>query len=396
MDYITIAQAASNWGVSSRRVYKYLEDNRIEGAVRYGAAWLIPQNAEKPGDPRKIMKTSQHDLRDDLSLAIGQTFHPVPRDDPYKLMNSITDETLRLLPEALIAYMKGDFERVIYSYDKSEGNGAAKLILSMGAIPAAISLGDYSLYLEVEKWLKSIAKPGQDAGVAAYAELALATGYVGASALSMVPEWLKIGDLTELHPLVRYEANVKRAEYYKCLKKYDSMLDIAQTTLSLLGTMSSCNQFSSTEINLLIRCAMACHCLGRDDEAKRWLMGAMRLALPHGFITPFAETITTLGGLTEVCLKEAFPKWHDAVLEQGTRTIRNWVTFHNRFTKDNISIILTVQETHVASLAARKIPRAEIARRLHYSEGWVNKTIADIYEKLMVNNRDELANYILP
>jgi len=54
MDYITVRQAVEKWGVSERWVHKLLEDGRIEGAVRFGRAWMIPKDAQKPADARKI------------------------------------------------------------------------------------------------------------------------------------------------------------------------------------------------------------------------------------------------------------------------------------------------------------------------------------------------------
>lgn len=52
-DYISVkGQAAQKWGISERRIQKLCEQQRIEGAVRFGHAWAIPQTAEKPQDKR--------------------------------------------------------------------------------------------------------------------------------------------------------------------------------------------------------------------------------------------------------------------------------------------------------------------------------------------------------
>ena len=56
MDYITAQQATEKWGVSLRWVQVYLKNGRIEGAIRFGHAWMIPNNADKPIDPRKNKK----------------------------------------------------------------------------------------------------------------------------------------------------------------------------------------------------------------------------------------------------------------------------------------------------------------------------------------------------
>ena len=47
-------QAAEKWGISARRVQKLCEDNRIPGAVKFSRVWLIPKDAEKPVDGRRI------------------------------------------------------------------------------------------------------------------------------------------------------------------------------------------------------------------------------------------------------------------------------------------------------------------------------------------------------
>ena len=53
MDYISSQQAADKWGVSLRHVQALLKHDRIDGAVRFGHAWMIPKDAPKPEDRRK-------------------------------------------------------------------------------------------------------------------------------------------------------------------------------------------------------------------------------------------------------------------------------------------------------------------------------------------------------
>lgn len=52
MNYITVAEAAEKWGISERRIQKLCEENRIDGAVKFGRSWAIPKNAQKPVDAR--------------------------------------------------------------------------------------------------------------------------------------------------------------------------------------------------------------------------------------------------------------------------------------------------------------------------------------------------------
>ena len=51
--YLSIREAAEKWGVSERRVQQYCLNGRIPGAERFANAWVIPDTATKPTDPRK-------------------------------------------------------------------------------------------------------------------------------------------------------------------------------------------------------------------------------------------------------------------------------------------------------------------------------------------------------
>ncbi|MVB10219.1 hypothetical protein CAFE_08970 [Caprobacter fermentans] len=52
LDYISVEQASDKWEISKRRIQKLCEENRIDGAVRFGRAWAIPKDAPKPADGR--------------------------------------------------------------------------------------------------------------------------------------------------------------------------------------------------------------------------------------------------------------------------------------------------------------------------------------------------------
>jgi len=52
MDYMTVKQTAEKWGVSPRWVQALIKKGRIDGVARFGHAWMIPKNAEKPRDTR--------------------------------------------------------------------------------------------------------------------------------------------------------------------------------------------------------------------------------------------------------------------------------------------------------------------------------------------------------
>ncbi|MCB5474240.1 helix-turn-helix domain-containing protein [Blautia luti] len=59
MEYLTTSEIAEKWNVSRRRVSTLCAEGRIDGAVHKGNLWLIPEDAEKPEDPRHNTKKNK-------------------------------------------------------------------------------------------------------------------------------------------------------------------------------------------------------------------------------------------------------------------------------------------------------------------------------------------------
>lgn len=51
-NYLSVSETAEKWNVSVRYVQNLCKDGRIEGVVKFGKAWAIPEEAEKPSDLR--------------------------------------------------------------------------------------------------------------------------------------------------------------------------------------------------------------------------------------------------------------------------------------------------------------------------------------------------------
>lgn len=393
MDYISAIEASARWGVSLRQVQRLLAAKRIPCAKKHGRSWMIPDDAVKPVDPRKKKKPPDDSQIHEFFHIIEATSVPMPANDPDAILKIVKEEKPRLQYESELAYLRGDFAHVMHCFDKTEGDEAAKVRASLVAVAAVISLGDYPQYLKIEDYLKRCAGAGGGSGISAIADLALASVAVSVTAPKMVPKWLIEGDFSAFPaqakpPYMLY----LRARYFMCTGKYEMALAVAQTALAFCAPERG---MTLPDIYLRTVCALACHCLWREAEAKLWLLEAMRLALPHGFITPIAECVSDLGGLVEQCLKEAFPDYYSAVIRQWERTIKNWIIFHNRFTKDNITLMLSLREYHLASLVARRVPYAKIAKQFNISVGRLKNIMLEIYEKLFISSRDELAQYVL-
>ena len=57
--WLSIREISYKWDVSERRVNQYCLQGRIPGAERFGRSWAIPEDAEKPADPRFTQKEGQ-------------------------------------------------------------------------------------------------------------------------------------------------------------------------------------------------------------------------------------------------------------------------------------------------------------------------------------------------
>ena len=393
MDYLSAAETAEKWKTSLRQVQRLLAAGRIPRAKKCGNSWIIPADAEKPGDPRFAEKSLEKPVADELVYFVEAFAASVLPDHPDAALDAIADERVRLLQESVLAYLRGDYEKTIQCFQKTKNDDSARLAASSITIAAAISTGDYNLYSEIEAFLKETITANKDSVLSAYAEIALATAYTGALAPNMVADWLKDGDFSALHPLMKMDAAYKRAKYFQSLGQFELMLSIAQTALAFGAPENG--SFYFFEIYFPLVCAMAYCSLGREEEARSLLSDVMKRALPHGFITPFAESMTSFGGLLEQCLEHEFPEYHDAAINQWKQTFSNWMAFHNRFTKDNITTILSRREIQVALSVAQHVPRTEIAKQLNLSRGGLNNIIEGIYSKLLVHNRDELAKYLI-
>lgn len=100
--FITVREAAENWGISERRVRTLCKEGKVTGAVQQGKCWRIPRYAKKPLDGR-------FKQNDDVVNRIKEKKAKLDR------MRPLTEgETARLLEEFLVEYT--------YNSNAIEGN----------------------------------------------------------------------------------------------------------------------------------------------------------------------------------------------------------------------------------------------------------------------------------
>ena len=60
MEYVSTSEIAKVWGISRRRVTKLCSEGRSKGAMFTANKWLVPKDAKKPDDPRRMFKEASH------------------------------------------------------------------------------------------------------------------------------------------------------------------------------------------------------------------------------------------------------------------------------------------------------------------------------------------------
>jgi DNA-binding CsgD family transcriptional regulator len=315
----------------------------------------------------------------------------LPWENPDAAAAAIEDTSNRLYAEAWLAYLRGDFEQVKRNY-RDFGSEAMRLYASDLTVAAAASSGDYPLFQEIKTNCEGLIKTGAGTIVAAVAEWALSVAYVSAHIPAMIPGWMKTGDYSVLPSRFRQGAPHMRARLLQYENRYEAALEVAQTALAFYERGHG---VSSNGIYLRISCAASCCMLGRPDEAKKHLLDVMGDCLPLGFTTPFAELVPLFGQLLDSCFSGEFAPWRDAVLRQSKQVCAKWLDFHNRLTKDSITLILSPRHYQIALFVARGDSRKDIAARLGISVGRLSNIIETIYDTLHVNNRKDLAKFVL-
>ncbi len=87
MGYLTAKQFSEKWGISERRIIKLCKENRIEGAIKNGMVWTIPEDTMKPSDKRnkisKYINTKKRVLIVNFNNQIGEILISLLKKNGY-------------------------------------------------------------------------------------------------------------------------------------------------------------------------------------------------------------------------------------------------------------------------------------------------------------------------
>ena len=78
--YLKISEVSEKWGIKERRINALCLEGRIEGAIKFGNTWAIPDDAEKPKDERiktgkYIKKKSELSIQNDKRCQFENVYY---------------------------------------------------------------------------------------------------------------------------------------------------------------------------------------------------------------------------------------------------------------------------------------------------------------------------------
>ena len=403
MDYITVREAAKKWNISERLTQQYCTTGRIAGARKFGGAWAIPADVQKPASLRKAVKPA---------LSKAPIAPPPPADSitcvtPMPLMNAafvpghcssyvegIADERLRDIARAEYYYFSGHPEEAARAAELYLSHSDLSLRLSACLIYAYsnLSIGEiqrarYTL-AEVRNTLSDHADmPPQLRAAAIFTVTA-------AAVLLHLPLPEGIGSLQEhihlLPPGLRMFALYVQAHHTYLQGDYGKSIGIVETTFAMQTEI-----YPIPAIYLHLAAVMDYMSLKQPEQAQAHLLAAWELARPDDLIEGFGEHHGLLGGMLEAVLKKDWPEDFKRIIAITYRFSAGWRKVHNPVTGHDVADNLTTTEFATAMLAARGWTNQEIADHLGISPNTVKQYISTALQKLNVKQRKDLKQYML-
>lgn len=409
MDYLKIDEVAAQWGISPRRLQTLCAQGKIQGATRFGRAWMIPKSTPRPADGRTKAARDEKRFAD----------MPMPRKTPFLHLTSLyhtpgcgekaiealgNNYEAQTLLAAEIAYSRGQIDKVYdsanYLLEKHSGFYA---VLSGGMLLAqcAIWRGDLHMWRKAKIHIaEANAKDDREREIITLAICAVDSMLYN---VKDFPDWFKIGCFEMLHKDSLPAAKVYYAKYLyatghgiasKTIELEGisglSLMGLLPATIEPMISQAMADNTVIAEIYLRMTCAVTYHFTKNTAQAIRHIDRAIALALPDKFYGILAEYCRTIGGLLEQRLRLVDEQAWEEVNAMYKRYVENWAKLGSQITGRQVIANLSKQQREVARLAAFKLSDAEIGTRLHMSVSGVKQAIRTIKQKSGLE-RDDFA-----
>lgn len=174
------------------------------------------------------------------------------------------------------------------------------------------------------------------------------------------------------------------------VKDYQRSLGIVQTCLM---TCSKVYPIAMIYLNLVV--AMDLMNLKETDKAKVYFMKVWEISRPDNLIEGIGEHHGLLQGLIETCMKKDYPEDYARIINITYKFSAGWRRIHNPDTNEDVADNLTTTEFTIAMLANRGWTNKEISEYLEITSRTVKQHLTCVFNKLNIENRKQLKNFML-
>ena len=174
------------------------------------------------------------------------------------------------------------------------------------------------------------------------------------------------------------------------VKDYQRSLGIVQTCLM---TCSKVYPIAMIYLNLVV--AMDLMNLKETDKAKVYFMKVWEISRPDNLIEAIGEHHGLLQGLIETCMKKDYPEDYARIINITYKFSAGWRRIHNPDTNEDVADNLTTTEFTIAMLANRGWTNKEISEYLEITPRTVKQHLTCVFNKLNIENRKQLKNFML-
>lgn len=145
-----------------------------------------------------------------------------------------------------------------------------------------------------------------------------------------------------------------------------------------------------------LKCVEAMCQINRKDTqgACQSVVQAWEMAKEDQFFEPFIEYHSLLQGVVEALLKQQEVKGHKIMFERVMAFSLGWRKIHNTTMQKSVTDLLTPMEYSIAMLACRDWTNQEIAEHMKISVNTVKHYVSTILEKLQINKRDKIRDFV--
>ena len=406
MHFLKIEEVAARWQISPRAVQILCKEGKIDGAQRFGRAWMIPENAARPIDRRtregRVINTDRQPLPRQTPFLMMSDLYSVPGDADKVALQLLDNYEAKVLFEAEIACARGEIDKVhaIASYLLGRHSGFyAVLCAGLLLAQCGIWRGDLELWRAAKMHISQA--PAETDADRDIMLLAICVADIMLYNVTDFPEWFRVGSFEPLPKDSYPAARVYYAKYLYTigygvatgeflLEGIDglSLMRLLPCTIEPMISQAMIERSLICEICLRMSCAAAYHNSGDNAQAIRHIDRAISLALPDKLYGLLAEYCRVMDSLLEQRLGAISPEAWSEVKALSRVYNEGWSRLSGTERGKHLATTLSTKEREVAKLAAFGMSNAQIAEKLHMSVSVVKQSIRVVSEKTGMSRRE--------